>query len=211
MTSHPRQTSKQFRRKTRYPAMVSYDTSASYRSASFNTPTHDSTYASRISRLIQGPIDYIRNNWPYTSSPAYHPLPFSPRDSQKPGWVQFAVSVICASRFRRYLVLYLILALIGWAGWVFLLSPRLQERANLSYSLDPSTEKAAGGWFGKNSMPQFDDLTHIATLDPGLLPVAREKVDKASARSSRRLVFVGDVHGCKEEREFFFGCMLRCC
>lgn len=188
--------------------MGSHDTSAGYRGNDLYTPTHDSSSTSRFSRIFKPTIDYFRNCWHSHSSPAYHPLSLSPspapRDTKKPSWIQVGVSVISAPRFRRYLLVYFVLALLGWAGWVLFLSPRLQERANLLYSLDPSSEKAAGGWFGKNSMPQFDDLIQVATLDPALLPAERRKGEKDGAGSRRRLVFVGDVHGCKEECEYLF-------
>lgn len=107
-----------------------------------------------------------------------------------------AMSVISAPRFRRYVVVYITLFLLGWAAWALLLYPRLQERANLLHSLDPTT-KIRFGWYGTNSLPKFDDLIQIETLDPSLVPGAQLEGEQAGPK--RRLVVVGDVHGCKEE------------
>ena len=51
-------------------------------------------------------------------------------------------------------------------------------------------------------MPQFDDLIQIQTLDPELVPMDLAGVD-AGSKNKRRLIIVGDVHGCKEECEFY--------
>jgi 3',5'-cyclic AMP phosphodiesterase CpdA len=47
-------------------------------------------------------------------------------------------------------------------------------------------------------MPQFDDIVHIRTLDPELVPSGSAEVE-ADSSSRKRLIFVGDVHGCKAE------------
>jgi hypothetical protein len=70
----------------------------------------------------------------------------------------------------------------------------------LIHSLDPTSKTDSVGWFGTNSMPEFGDLIQIQTLDPGLVPTDLAGMDAAS-NNKRRLVIVGDVHGCKEERE----------
>lgn len=73
------------------------------------------------------------------------------------------------------------------------------------HSLDPASKAESGGWFGSNSLPKFDDLIQVRTLDPNLLPtVPLEGVDLAEWKK-KRLIVVGDVHGCKEE----CGCLLR--
>lgn len=83
-----------------------------------------------------------------------------------------------------------------------MLSPRLQERNVLVHSLDPTSKTDSVGWLGTNSMPEFGDLIQIQTLDPGLVPTDLAGVD-AGSKNKRRLVIVGDVHGCKEECEFY--------
>jgi hypothetical protein len=149
----------------------------------------------RFERLSRPLIDSVRNGWQSHTNPAYHSLSSSP-DNKNPGWIQIAVSVISAPRFRRYVLVYLTLLTLGWAGWVFMLSPTLKDRENLAQSLDP-LQMDKGGWFGTNSLPTFDNLIQIGTLDPTLVPGAEAVAD--GSRSEKRLIMIGDVHGCKEE------------
>ncbi|OQE19440.1 hypothetical protein PENSTE_c015G09556 [Penicillium steckii] len=150
---------------------------------------------SRFSRFSRPLIDSVRNGWS-SQSPAYHPLT-SANDDKHPRWVQMALSVVAAPRFRRYVIVYLTLFLLGWAGWALVISPQLDERAAMIRALDPHTRK--GGRFGANSLPSFEDLTLIKNLDPKFLPGGPVNVENIGGESRRRLVIVGDVHGCKDE------------
>lgn len=176
--------------------MTHHDSDANHEGAGFYI--NNSPYASRFSRFSRPLIDTVRNGWQSHSDLAYHSQQYSsPSGNKNQGYAQVAMSVVSAPRFRRYVLIYLTLFLLGWAGWTFLLYPRLQERAHLLQSLDPTLDIRAGGWFGTNSVPKFDGLTLIETLDPSLVPGAPSKMKHAGSR--RRLVIVGDVHGCKEE------------
>lgn len=150
---------------------------------------------SRFSRFSRPLIDSVRNGW-QSRSPAYHPLT-SANDDKHPRWVQMALSIVAAPRFRRYVIVYLTLFLLGWAGWAFVISPQMQEHADMLRALDPGTRKY--GLFGTNSLPRFDDLVLMQTLDSSLLPGSTVDVEKTDEGSPRRLVIVGDVHGCKHE------------
>ena len=156
--------------------------------------------SSRFSRFSRPLIDSVRNGWS-SQSPAYYPLT-SANDDKHPRWVQMALSVVAAPRFRRYVIVYLTLFLLGWAGWALVISPQLDERAAMIRALDPHTRK--GGRFGANSLPSFEDLTLIKNLDPKFLPGGPVNVDNIGEESRRRLVIVGDVHGCKDECKFHF-------
>lgn len=79
-----------------------------------------------------------------------------------------------------------------------LLSPRLQDQNSLLHSLDPTSKAETSGWFGANSSLEFDGLVQIRTLDPDLVPGDLAGV-KTGESSRKRLIIVGDVHGCKEE------------
>ncbi|KAJ5948822.1 Molybdenum cofactor biosynthesis MoeB [Penicillium verhagenii] len=157
--------------------------------------TGPSSKNSRFSRLSRPLIDSVRNAW----QPPSNNNSVSPEHDKHPPWLQMALSIAAAPRFRRYVVVYMILFLLSWFGWTMFLYPRLEERSALLHSLNPASKVELGGWFGSNSLPRFDDLIQIRTLDSDLLPVARlEGVDAASLKE-KRLIVVGDVHGCKEE------------
>lgn len=181
--------------------MLAHGSDADHDGAEFYAMNPDTSSVSRFSRFSHPLINSVRSHF----SPVYNPLPSSSSsttDTKDHGWFQMAFSVVSAPRFRRYVLVYLILFLLGWAGWVLVLSPRLEERKHLLHSLDPNSRTALGGWFGTNSPPRFDGLTRIGTLDPSLVPGAKNVGGNDGSRGRRRLVVVGDVHGCKEECMF---------
>jgi hypothetical protein len=153
-----------------------------------------------LNRYTRPLIDYVRNEW--QTSAKYTSLSVSPDGSDSPRWVQMFMSMVTAPRFRRYAIIYLVLLVSCLAGWMFVLSPRLEEHEALLHSLDPSIKDDVGGWFGTNALPRFDNITQLRDLDASLLPAV--KAQKDGQPSSRRLVFIGDVHGCKDERAFRF-------
>ncbi|OJJ48343.1 hypothetical protein ASPZODRAFT_14484 [Penicilliopsis zonata CBS 506.65] len=157
-------------------------------------PRSSSFHLSQYSRPL---IDFVKNEWQTNSKYHYHSASSSPSNtSDAPRWVQITLSLIAAPRFRRYVLVYVILLISCWACWKQVLSPRLEEHAALISSLDVHTKDQVGGWFGTNALPQFDDLVKIRTLDPSLLP---SDTKATSGPSQRRLIVVGDVHGCKAE------------
>ncbi|KAJ5908150.1 Molybdenum cofactor biosynthesis MoeB [Penicillium taxi] len=163
----------------------------------FYHASHAQPSPSRFSQFPGPLVDAARNGWQSSSSYVYQSL--TNDTSKHPQWLQIALSIIAAPRFRRYVVVYLTLFLVGWASWAYVLYPRIQEHSSLLHSLDPATMTEKGGWFGTNSLPEFDDLVRLRTLDSGLLPTARLEGEDPGSRKEKRLIVIGDVHGCKEE------------
>ncbi|KAL6238085.1 hypothetical protein BDW75DRAFT_202590 [Aspergillus navahoensis] len=160
---------------------------------------------SRLSRFTRPLIDYVRNEWQSSSGAKYSHLGGASSSSvsdrsDTPKWAQIVLSIVAAPRFRRYVLVYLALLTACVLGWQFFLFPRLKENSAILTALDPKEKGNAGGWFGANAVPQLEDMIQLKTLDSALLP-AREAKEDNSRHSSRRLVVVGDVHGCKEELE----------
>lgn len=178
------------------PAMASHESSYDLDDpGTFQRATNPPSFT-RYSRPL---IESVRNGWQSHAS-AHHPLHSEEDDHKSPQWLQIVRSVVSAPLFRRYVV-YLTLFLLGWASWGLLLYPRIKERSALLRSLDPESKEEVGGWFGTNSSPTFDGLIHLQTLDSRLVPGVRVEGAELDAKNRRRLIVIGDVHGCKEERK----------
>ena len=89
-------------------------------------------------------------------------------------------------------LLFLMTSLLLYACWW---SPRRVRDDALKQRLDGSRLSRLGT-YGVNLSPIFNDMVQIARLDQSLVP----SMDKSGPSRTRRLVFVGDVHGCKLER-----------
>lgn len=126
--------------------------------------------------------DYHDDFYDNPSASAYQPDSTSPsrNENSRTPWMQMVLSFVTAPRFRRYIVVYLTLVMLGWAGWRLVVYPRLRSQA-------PKAE--TDRYSGANSM---DGLTLMRTLDPALVP-------ESGVKNRRRLIVVGDVHGCKDE------------
>ena len=135
-------------------------------------------------------VDFIRNEWrtnPYTPS-ASSSSPGSPSYSS-PTWIQ----VCSAPRVRRYMLLLLMLLSLTLGNWRYWAGPTWTEHRLLSQSLKERM-KSGEGWFGENMRPEFLDMVQVKTLDQGLIP---------ASEGQKRLIVIGDVHGCNDERKPF--------
>jgi hypothetical protein len=145
-------------------------------------------------------IDLVTNEW--ATNPKYidHFSDYSdddygyqasdPEKDDWPEWAQNLARIRVPRRVQRWLLIYFLFLIFCWFGWLYWLQPAWQEEKVLDESLVSATMK--GNTFGSNIRPAFTDMVHVRTLDARLIPgVTQEK---------RRLVFVGDVHGCKDER-----------
>lgn len=143
-------------------------------------------------------IDYVKNEW--QTNPKYRDASKSPSPDRFPTGFRILASIVTAPRFRRYIIVYLVLLVTCWLTWKSILAPQMAENEALVKSLDAKTKDRVGGWYGTNAIPKFSDIVHMRTLDPSLLP-GDERL-RAGDRNRRRLIIVGDVHGCKDERMF---------
>ena len=136
-------------------------------------------------------IDLIRNEWktnsytPSTSSSS----PGLPGHSS-PTWIQ----VCSAPRVRRYTLLLLMLLSLTLGNWRYWAGPTWTEHRLLSQSSNERM-KSNEGWFGENMRPDFLDMIQVKTLDQGLIP---------ASEGQKRLIVIGDVHGCNDERKLFY-------
>ncbi|KAE8152023.1 hypothetical protein BDV25DRAFT_128318 [Aspergillus avenaceus] len=158
----------------------------------FLNDNYNSSSSHRFTKYTRPLIDSVRNGWQF--SPKYTSLPTTNVDtSDCPRWFQMLGSIVAAPRFRRYVVVYLSVLISCWVGWKFFLSPRLEEQAAILRALDPQLKDGTRGWFGANAVPTMDNMVQLRTLEPSLLPAGPGEY------SGKRLIFIGDVHGCKIE------------
>lgn len=135
-------------------------------------------------------VDLIRNEWkasPYTPSSSSS-SPGSP-NHYSPNWIQ----ICSAPRVRRYMLLLLMLLSLTFGNWRYWAGPTWTEHRRLSLSLNERM-KTGEGWFGENMRPEFLDMVQVKTLDQDLVPAIEDQ---------KRLIVIGDVHGCSDERKLF--------
>ena len=154
-----------------------------------SSKVHAYQYPSRRSRRPL--IDFVHNEW--RTNPKYAHL-YSPSSDQaplaSPRWRQ----IVTARKVRRFIFFYIFLSCIGWVSWSYWLEPMYAEHVLLRASLDERM-KTGKGWFGSNMRPKFKDIIQLETLDSSLVP--------HGGKDSVRLIVVGDVHGCTDERMSF--------
>ncbi|KAI9879620.1 MAG: hypothetical protein M1830_007980 [Pleopsidium flavum] len=146
--------------------------------------TSKSSYHSQTQRPL---IDFVRNDWRTNPKFGQTQSP-SPERSGRSRWVH----TMAARRVRWYFAVYLLLLGAFWLSWKWYLRPRWEEHIVLSESLDERM-RTGMGWFGSNMRPVFSDMVQIKTLDRKVVPGG------GGARAGKRLIIVGDVHGCKDE------------
>lgn len=79
---------------------------------------------------------------------------------------------------------------MAWKWW---LRPAWEEQRALEGMFE--VQERLGFVFGNNVRPEFRDMVMVGKMDARHLP------GREHGGEGRRLVVVGDVHGCKDERE----------
>ena len=151
-------------------------------------------YSKKVDDHLRRPlINYARNEW--RNSPSHNLS--SPGSERKEAGYGL---ILRSPKFRRYIFVYAVLLLACWLGWKSWLQPKWEEEALLSKSLE-ETHAIRKNWFGINARPPFADMIQVKDLDQSFLPTMGKDrtVDK---NSKKRLIIIGDVHGCKHERMF---------
>ncbi|KIX09259.1 uncharacterized protein Z518_00338 [Rhinocladiella mackenziei CBS 650.93] len=151
-------------------------------------------------RLRKPLVEYCTNDW--RNSPTYQPSVDTgvPDDEFLDRVVVRAIAVIRAPKFRRLLLLIVFLTIASVVLWIKFLGPFIEEERAAWSSLNLNSESGAGGVFGTNVRPPFPGMIHIQSLDPDLLPQSSKKPGGRTFHK-KRLIFIGDIHGCREELE----------
>ena len=156
------------------------------------------------SRIYQGRplIDFVTNDWRTDSR--YKEDIYASNESESlywreeddywvhPRWKNMISHKRVPRRVQRYLLIYVALFIATWVGWTWFIQPDWEKNKELERQLNVRPTSV----FGSNMRPEFSDMTQVKTLDSTLLP--------SKHQLRQRLVVVGDVHGCKEERKYAF-------
>ena len=137
-------------------------------------------------------VDLVRNEW--RTNPKYADYYRPPPDDISLD-CSHLTDVLTSRRFRRIVLFYIVLVGLCWAGWHWGGSSLWQtheEDVALSRALQDRI-RTGEGWYGHHLPPEFTGMTHLKDLDSRLVP-------QGGKAGSKRLVVVGDVHGCKDER-----------
>ena len=156
------------------------------------------------SRIYQGRplIDFVTNDWRTDSR--YKEDIYASNESESlywreeddywvhPRWKNMISHKRVPRRVQRYLLIYVALFIAAWVSWTWFIQPDWEKNKELERQLNVRPTSV----FGSNMRPEFSDMTQVKTLDSTLLP--------SKHQLRQRLVVVGDVHGCKEERKYAF-------
>lgn len=111
------------------------------------------------------------------------------------------LAVVKAPKFRRLLLLIVALSLAAFFLLTRIIEPFVEEETAVWNSLNVNTTTSTTGIFGTNIRPHFPNMIHLQDLDPALLPGSSKGKQHKGAENKKRLIFIGDIHGCKEELE----------
>lgn len=162
-------------------------------------------YANQQSILQQregekGLVEYCRNEW--LNDPDYDFSEVSSLSSDEEDdfpsrldrFLQRSNNIVSSPKFRKYLVLANLTVFLLILFWTKFWGPWLWEQRAVWNVLNPDTALAAGGLFGTNVRPKFPGMIQVGHLDPKYLPQSA-----SSKHDGKRLIFVGDIHGCSDE------------
>ena len=130
-------------------------------------------------------IPYIRNGWQKNMHSGWS----SPTD-HSPSWTR----VLSAPRIRRWIIVFFVSLSLSWLYWRRYGVDAWTEHQMLSGAVSGRLNSDLG-YFGTNMLPEFVGITQLKTLDKYFVP---------GSMGSRRLIFIGDVHGCHDECKYAF-------
>jgi len=155
-------------------------------------------------------IHYVTNEWQNQENPHYRDYhddhsddefgyPIPPKEPWLPDEVVKQLpSFHIPRRVQRWLLIYFIFLMLCWFVWLFWIEPTIEDNQRLDLAF--ATAEKKGNKFGSNIKPNFIDMPQVETLPEHLIP--------GPGRTDRRLIFIGDVHGCKDERMYHFMLLL---
>lgn len=180
-------------------------------STSYNSRRYSPRYAYQSARnmipksrsLSHTPlVEKVTNSWRGSKLPDYNGLEKALEQSslelrfcdpdEEGSCPYMARSLAQSRRFRRYGIL--LTAILLLAGFLLLGRGRVPFLSDEDLKIEQSFQtEYLNGTYGIMQAGDFDGV-RIRDLEPSLLPGGR-----SDAKGERRLIFVGDIHGCRDE------------
>ncbi|KPI36620.1 Bis(5'-nucleosyl)-tetraphosphatase, symmetrical [Cyphellophora attinorum] len=101
------------------------------------------------------------------------------------------LALVKAPKFRRLTAIVICATILTWSMWTKVVWPWIEEE-RAAWDIYNTQESGEKTQFGVNAHPHLG-LIQTEELDPKYLPGG------AKADKSRRLIFIGDIHGCHKE------------
>ncbi|KAK5311473.1 hypothetical protein LTR70_008764 [Exophiala xenobiotica] len=145
-------------------------------------------------------IEKCTNEW--QNSPQYHEATSFESNKTAFDAVTNTLKRICAMtkapKFQRLVFVSIFATVVAIFYWQYFLSNYVAEEKEAWDTLNSEFGRNRGNVYGQNKRVQFPGMTQLSTLDAKYLPrTSRASLDSASKH--RRLIFIGDIHGCMDE------------
>lgn len=150
-------------------------------------------------------VDYCTNDWRKEAEYAPTARPIATHLDEELWYDKYldtlddyydsCLAVIKAPKFRRLVLSVTTGLLFTWLLWTKILWPWMEEERAAWETFNTFNANISQPLFGTNSRPHIAGLIQTKDLDTSLLP------GHPKASKSRRLIFIGDIHGCKNELE----------
>ena len=109
-------------------------------------------------------------------------------------------AVTRAPKFQRLFVVFVFATILAILFWHSYLATYVAESRAAWDSINAEGKGNHGQVFGQNKRVHFPGMTHLSTLDPKYLP-RTSRTNPTNADKHKRLIFIGDIHGCVSELE----------
>lgn len=109
-------------------------------------------------------------------------------------------AVIKAPKFQRLVVAAFFTVVLSVLFWRNFLSLFIAENQAAWEAISAESGAKHGNIFGSNKRVNFPGMIQVRTMNPDFLPQS-SKSSKDSTGRDKRLIFVGDIHGCMTELE----------